>query len=135
MKTFKNIGEMSPYYNERTSSYEFYENGELLDIEIKFSLRTAATLAARDIKAHDIIVWDITANDITANDITADNITANDIEANNINAENISAYRIKANKIKFYAVCYAYYSFECKSIVSRRKNAKYFCLDGEVKVG
>lgn len=145
MKTFKNIGEMKPYYNKETNSYEFYENGELLDIEIKFNLDIMSHIVARDIKARSINVgditgkyinaWNIIANDIEANDIKANDIEAIDIKANDIEAIDIKADNIKAWNIKFFAVCYACYSFECKSIVGKRKNAKYFCLDSEVKVG
>lgn len=97
MKTFNNIGEMSAYYNERKNTYEFYENGELLDIELKFNLNTTCDLTARDIKAHYILVGDINAHDIKAWYITANDIKAKDIEANNITANDI-----KAKNIKFY---------------------------------
>lgn len=161
MKTFNNIGEMSPYYNERTNTYEFYGNGGFLDIEIKFNLDIRSHIVARDIKArsinvvgdinaHNINAWDITVDNINAHDIKAWDINADNIEANNIEAYDIKAYdvntedikainikanTIKANDIKFYAVCYAYSGFECKSIEGKRWNAKYFCLDSEVKVG
>ena len=40
---------------------------------------------------------------------------------------------INAGDIQFYAVAFAYTSFACKSIMSRREPSKFFCLDSEVK--
>ena len=52
-----------------------------------------------------------------------------DIDAGDIDARNINALGIS-----FWAVCFAYNSFKCKSIAGRRDNAKYFCLDKEVEI-
>lgn len=57
-----------------------------------------------------------------------------DINAGNINAGDINAWDINARNISFYAVAFAYSSFKCKSIIGRRKNSKYFCLDKEVEI-
>ena len=51
-----------------------------------------------------------------------------------IEAGNIEAGNIKAGDISFYAVCFAYFSFSCKSIIGQRNNSKYFCLDSEVVI-
>lgn len=71
---------------------------------------------------------------IVALDIDAWNIDAWNIDARNIHAYNIRAYRINAENISFYALCFAYKSFKCKSITGRRENAKYGCLDSEVQI-
>src|SRR3990167_2877727 len=69
-----------------------------------------------------------------AGNINARDINAGDINARNINAWDINARDINAWDITFYAVCFAYMKFVCKSIKGRRKNSKYFCLDGEVEI-
>ena len=78
---------------------------------------------------------DIIVNgNIIARDITAWNIYAWNIYAWNINAWDINAGDIDAEDISFYAVCFAYNSFTCKSIKGKRENSKYFCLDSEVVI-
>ena len=57
-----------------------------------------------------------------------------DIYAGDIDAGDIDAWDIDAGDISFWAVCFAYNSFKCKSIAGRRDNAKYFCLDKEVEI-
>ena len=52
----------------------------------------------------------------------------------NIDARDIKARDIEARDISFYAVAFAYISFACKSIIGRRQNSKFFCLDSEVKI-
>ena len=94
----------------------------------------ARDIDARDINASDIDAWNIKARDINAWDIKARDINARDIKARDINAWNIDAWDIDARDISFFAVCIAYTSFVCKSIIGRRENAKYFCLDKEVEI-
>ena len=97
----------------------------------------AGNINARDIKAWNINARNINARNIKAEDINAGNINAGDINAWNINAEDINArdinaWNINAEDINFYAVCFAYEKFICKSIKGRQENSKYFSLDGEV---
>ena len=61
-------------------------------------------------------------------------VKAGNIKAWDIEAGNIEAWNIEAGDISFYAVAFAYLSFKCKSIVGRRNNSKYFCLDKEVEI-
>ena len=129
MKIFKNIEEMKPYYNEKTNTYEFIENGCPIDIVIDFGLFIASHIYAKDIKAIDI-----KAHNIKARDISAFNIRAWDISAEDINADDINARNIIANKISFNAVCFAYETFVCNAIKGTRKNSKYFCLDSEIVI-
>src|SRR3990167_4908890 len=56
------------------------------------------------------------------------------IKSGNIEAWNIKARNIEARNISFFAVCFAYTKFVCKSIKARRNNGKYFCLDSEVEI-
>jgi len=63
------------------------------------------------------------------------NINAQNITAHDINAWDIDAQNITAHDISFYAVAFAHVSFTCHTIVGRRENSKYFCLDSEVKTG
>lgn len=117
MKQFNSIEDMEQYLNGDTRTYNFFENGERLDIEITFDLNIWANIIANDIHAKNIVAGDMDARDIKAGNITAGDISALDITAQDIN---------------FYAVCYAYKSIVCKSIRGGRKNSKYFTLDGEV---
>lgn len=95
------------------------------DIKITFNCIINAHISAWDINALDISAWDINAWDINAGDISAWDIKA----------WNISALNIEAGDISFYAVCFAYEKFSCKSISGRRENSKFFCLDSEVIIG
>lgn len=98
------------------------------DVTFKVSFSIDASIRVEgDINALDINALDINARDIHALDINAWNINARDIHA-----LDIKAWNIKAWDISFSAVCFAYSSFVCKSIVGRRENNKYFCFDSEV---
>ena len=139
MKTFNSIEELIPYYNKKTNTYEFVENGMLIDIEFTFDLDVHSHIYADDIKARninawDINAWDINAWDIKAWDIDAWDIKARHIKARNINAWDINAWDIKAKDISYHAVCFAYENITCASIIGRRDNAKHFVLDGEITI-
>ena len=151
MKVFNNLEEMKPYYNEETNTYEFIENGNLIDVKIDFGLNIECNINAHDIKARDIKARNINADDIKAWDINASedieaiDIKAHDIKARDINAcgnikakyiiaRDISAENINVNKILFNAVCFAYETFVCNSIKGTRPNSKYFCLDSEIVI-
>lgn len=54
--------------------------------------------------------------------------------AGNINAYDISTRHINAGNIEYYAVCFAYHSIICKSITGERRNARHFCLDGDITI-
>jgi len=94
----------------------------------------ARNIDAWDIKARNIKAWDINARDIKAWGINAWDINARNINARNIKAWNVNAWGIKAWGIIYYAVCYAYTNIICKSIAGKRKNAKHFCLDGQITI-
>jgi hypothetical protein len=88
-----------------------------------------------DINLIDINIinaMNIDAGNINAKNINAKNINAWDIDAKNINAWDIDAENIDAGDIIYYAACFAYSSFKCKSVRGRRNNAKHFCLDSEI---
>lgn len=105
-------------------------NGNLtLDCDVKFEFHVKI---AGNISAWDISAWDISARNISARDISAGDISAGNISAWDISAGDISAWDISAGDISFYACCFAYVKFACKSIKGRRENSKYFCLDSEV---
>ena len=139
MKTFKNLEEMKPYYNEETNTYEFIENNRLIDVKIDFDLNIECNIKASDINvgninAWDINAWDIKARNIRARDINAVNINAWDIKAKYIIARDISAENINANNILYDSVCYASSKFVCNSIKGTRPNSKHFCLDSEIVI-
>ena len=124
MIVINNLEEMEPYYNEEINTYEFIENNRLIDIKIDFDLNISS-----NIKAGNIEACNIEAGNINSWDINAQDINARDIQACNINA-----WDINANKISFYAVCFAYKTFVCNTIIGIRENSKYFCLDSDVVI-
>jgi len=159
MKTLNNLKETEKYYNKNTNTYEFIENGELLDIQLTFNFTVcshinaghikawdieAGYIDAMDINAWDINAWDINAGNINASDIKARNIDVWNINAEDINvghikawdieAENIKAWDIKARNINYYAVCFSYKNINCNSIKGRRTNSKHFYLDGKITI-
>ena len=123
MLIIDSLEKMKPYYNENTKTYEFLDNGKLINVFFTFSIDIKANIKAMDITAENIKSWDINARGIKAMDITAENIKSWDIKAENINAGDIF----------FYAICSAKRTLKCKTIKGIRKNAKYFCLDNEVE--
>lgn len=99
-----------------------------IDGDVRFEVSFA-------IYADIVVLGNIDALGINARDINARDIKACDINALGIKAWNIDALNINARNISFYAVAFAYQSFRCKSIKGGRENARYFCLDEEVKIG
>ena len=138
MKQFNKLEEMEKYLNAEKGAYIFIENRKLLDIKITFNLTVKEGIIARNIEALDITASFIKARCIdawninTRKNITSSNINAMRITTRDINAWNIEAINIEACHIKFYAVCFTYENIECKSIISFRRNSRYFSLDGEV---
>ena len=125
IKEFKNLKEIKKYYDKKTNTYIFKEDGlYIMLVSFKFDLKVKA-----NIKAIDINAWNIKALDIESR-----NIDALDIETRNINAFDIDARDIKASNINYYAVCFAYNNIKCKSIKGRKHNAKHFVLDGTLEV-
>ena len=94
---------------------EFYS---LEEIEKYYDEETNTYVFEENGEYIDLVVFNFDL-DINARDIKADDINANDI-----NADNIS----------YYAVCFAHKNIKCKSIKSRRENAKHFVLDGVLEV-
>ena len=127
MKTFNSIKELKPYYNKKTNTYEFVQNGSKMDVEFTFDLNINSHILAGDIDA-----WNINTTNINAFDINALDISARNIDAIDIYARDINALDIKANDISYYAVCFAYKNITCTSIVGRRNNCKHFVLDGKI---
>jgi hypothetical protein len=85
----------------------------------------------------DLIGGNLIINDditFKCNIVIDGSINAWNINAWNINAWNINAWNIDAENISFYVVCFAYKNIACRSIIGRRENSKYFCLDREVKI-
>ena len=102
-----------------------------IDLE-NISILNALNINAWNINALDINAGNITAENIDAWNIDAWNINARNIDARNIDAGNIDARNIDAGDILYYAVCFAYQNIKCVSIKANRRNARHFCLDGEI---
>ena len=125
-KEFNSLEEIEEYYDEKSNTYIFKENGWYIDLVVfNFDL---------NIRTSDINAKNINAFDIRACNIKACNIDASDIKAMNIEAWDINAWNIEAQDISYYAVCFAYNNIKCKSIIGRRDNAKHFVLDGTLEV-
>ena len=124
-KEFNNLEEIQKYYDKKTNTYIFKENGEYIEFVIfHFDLDIDA-----NIDAFTIIGRDIKALNIEASDIDACDIKVKDLYADNIEADNI-----KATNIVYLAVCFAYNTIKCKSITGRYHNAKHFVLDGKLEI-
>lgn len=124
-REFNNIEEIQKYYNKKTNTYIFKENGEYIEFVIfHFDLDVDANIDA----------FTIIGRDITALNIEASDITACDIKVKDIHADNISADNIKATNIVYLAVCFANNTIKCKSITGRIHNAKHFVLDGKLEI-
>lgn len=140
IKEFNSLEEIQKYYDEKTNTYVFKEDGKYIDlIKFNFDLKIfshidalgieARNIDAYDINSHNINVWDIDARTLVCNDINAWDVKADFIYACNINALNINSI-----VIDYYAVCFAYKSIKCKSIKGHRENAKHFVLDGKIEI-
>ena len=125
-KEFNSLEEIEEYYDEKSNTYIFKEDGWYIDLVVfNFDL---------NIRTSDINAKNINAFDIRACNIKACNIDACDIKVMNIEAWDINAWNIEAQDISYYAVCFAYKNIKCKSIKGRRDNAKHFVLDGMLEV-
>ncbi|MDD6879915.1 MAG: hypothetical protein PUD59_06850 [bacterium] len=145
VKKFDSLDEIQKYYDEKTNTYIFKENGKYIDIvAFNFNLNVEANIDAKDIKAQsinamdinasNISAWDIITKDINAENIDSYNINVWNLRANNIKSGNIEANNIYAHDISYWAVCFAIQNITCHSIKGRRENAKHFVLDGALEV-
>ena len=129
-KVFNSLDEIQKYYDEKSNTYIFKENGDYIDLIVfNFDLDIDANIDAWCIDALNVSAANIKAYDIDTRDLHALNIDAWDIEACNIAAENI-----KARNISYFAVCFAYDNIKCKSIKGSRENSKHFVLDGKLDI-
>ena len=104
-KQFNNLKRMQKYYDEKSNTYIFMENGRYIDtVVFTFDLDVGA------------------------------NIDAANIKARNIRVRNIGAWNINAQDINYYAMCFAYNNIKCKSIKGKIEDAKHFVLDGTLEV-
>ena len=152
IKEFNSLEEIQKYYDEKSNTYVFKENGEYIDlIKLKFDLNVESNIDARDIEAHDIKAFDINARFINAHDIirayniyayminanyvNSCDITSNFIYVNNLNASDIiGATEIIADTIMYHEVCYAYRHIRCKHIEGIFRFSQHFVLDGVLEI-
>ena len=124
-KEFNSLEELEEYYDEKSNTYIFKEDGKYIDLVVfNFDLDTSANIDAGCIDGLNICAGNIRAWDIDTKDLNVINIEAWDINAWNIEAQDIS----------YYAVCFAYKNIKCNSIIGRRNNAKHFVLDGKLEI-
>lgn len=134
-KEFNSLEEIQKYYDEKSHTYIFKENGAYIDLVVfNFDLNTSANIEAGCIDGMNLCAVDIKAWDIDTRDLNAFNIDAWDVYAWDIYACNIAAENIKARNISYFAVCFACDNIKCKSIKGRRENAKHFVLDGKLEI-
>jgi hypothetical protein len=103
-------------------------DGFSIDADIKckniYSKSYKRNINCGDIKCGDVKCWDVNCGDINCWDIKCNDINCWDIKCGDVNCGDIN----------YYAVCCAYGNIKCKSIKSKRTNAKYFCLDGKITI-
>lgn len=135
IKEFNSLDEIQKYYDEKSNTYIFKENGSYIDLVVfKFDLDVEANIDAGCIDALNINAINIKAWDVYTKDLDAHDIVAWDLYSLDIYACNIEAYNIKARNISYFAVCFAYENIKCKSIKGRRENSKHFVLDGKLEM-
>ena len=91
-KKFYNLEEIEKYYNEKTNTYSFEENGMILNVIFMFDLKTTSNIFANNIIAQDIECLNISASNIDAFNINAISIIANDIYALVVNVSDKIVY-------------------------------------------
>ena len=134
-KEFNSLEEIEEYYDEKSNTYIFKEDGKYIDLVVfNFDLDTSANIDAGCIDGMNLYAVNIKAWDIDTRDLNALNIDAWDIYAWDIYACNIAAENIKARNISYFAVCFACDNIKCNSIIGRRDNAKHFVLDGKLEI-
>ena len=137
VKVFNNLEEIQKYYNEKTNTYIFKEDRELIifnfDLNIKSNIE-CRNIIGKNITAYDIDACDIIALNINACDILAFDINALNINARDINACDIIASTIVADNISYFEKCISFFCIKCKSIKGRRPKAKHFVLDGKIEI-
>ncbi|MEG2929991.1 MAG: hypothetical protein RR846_10655, partial [Oscillospiraceae bacterium] len=84
MKEFNNLDEMQAYFNKKSNTYEFIENGDLFDVWFDFRLATDARIRAGDIRGLDIQAGDIDVGDINAMGLCCGSIKSQNIRARDI---------------------------------------------------
>ena len=135
IKEFNSLDEIQKYYDEKSNTYIFKENGVYIDLVVlNFDLDVEANIDAGCIDALNINAINIKAWDVYTRNIDAYDIVAWDVYSWNIYACNIAAENIKARNISYFAVCFAYGNIKCKSIKGSRENAKHFVLDGKLEM-
>ena len=104
-KVFNSLEEIEKYYDKKSNTYIFMEDGSMIDnVILNFDLKADANIDAfkitgKTINAHNINANDINARSILALDIYAWNIYAKKIIACNIRALDITTCYIYANNI------------------------------------
>lgn len=156
IKEFNSFDEIKKYYDEKTNTYIFREDGVFINLfAFNFNLDIDANISgsnirgwnikAYNIEAHEIYAEDIVAKNINACGINAYDIEAIDIEtyedikawnihAHNITAKNIIADNIYAHDISYWGLCFATQNIECHSMKGRRDNHTCFVLDESIYI-
>lgn len=135
-KTFNSLDEIEKYYDEKSNTYIFKKDGDMIidSVVFDFDLTTwadihafniyakninAADIVACDINAKKIIAFDIDATDINVHDIKAGMIRCCDINADSILASDINASIINAKDI---------YSFNISAYSINAENINYYAV-------
>ena len=94
-KKFYNLEEIKKYYNEKTNTYSFEENGMYLNVIFLFDLEVNSNIYANNIIAERMTCLNISASSLDASNITANRIIANIICANTVNVKGNIIYSEK----------------------------------------
>jgi len=88
----------------------------------------------RNLNCYNIDCHNLNCHNIDCCDIDCDNLNCYNLNCYNIDCVNIDCHNIDCCDLSYYAVCFAYRDIVCNSIKGRRKNARHFCLDGEITI-
>ena len=136
IKTFNSLDEIEKYYDERSNTYIFQKDGDIIidsvvfDFDLKISANIHAfTIYAKNISAADIVACDINAEKITVSDIDATDISVHDIKAGriyccDINADTIHASDIHASIINAKDI----HSFNISAYSINAENIDYYAV-------
>jgi hypothetical protein len=102
-----------------------------------------------DLKCWNLKCWNLNCGNLDCGDLNCGNLDCKNLDCWDLNCLNLDYWDLNCGNLKcwnldcwdlnclnlnFSAVAFSYKSFKCKSVIGRRTNSKYFCLDREVEI-
>jgi hypothetical protein len=94
-----------------------------------FNLEVFGDLNCRNLDCGDLNCRNLNCWNLDCGDLNCRNLKCWDLDCGDLNCRNLDC-----KDLNFSAVAFSYKSFKCKSVIGRRTNSKYFCLDREVEI-